>query len=138
MPASVRNISAHGMMLRMPAPPVAGTYVEVEAGAIAVAARIVWALGQSCGLRSRDRFDLSSLNAGRGRPTIQMAAIPARTHQTRPVHRDDAERSRQISSLIQYLTFAALAVAAAGSLAYEVHQVLRAPFAAVEQKLGGQ
>jgi len=137
MPASIRNVSGRGMMLRMPQPPRPGTYVEIEAGTSAVAARAVWTAGQSCGLHSRERFDLTSFGKTRGRPVLRTAPQP----QSRPVQRrltieQKADRSRQHSSLMQYLTFAAVGIAAATSLGWEVYHVLSAPMSAIHSKLG--
>ena len=137
MPASIRNVSTRGMMLRMPQPPRPGTYVEIETGASAIAARAVWTAGQSCGLHSRERFDLASVGKSRGKPTLKTALRPqARQVQRRLTMEEMASNNRLTSNFFQYLTFAAVGIAAASSLGWEVYHVLSAPMATIHHTLG--
>jgi len=137
MPASIRNVSGRGMMLRMPQPPRPGTYVEIEAGTSAVAARAIWTAGQSCGLHSRERFDLTSFGKTRGKPILKTAPqVQSRPVQRRLTAEERASNNRQVSSLMQYVTFAVVGLAAASSLGWEVYHVLSAPMSAIHSKLG--
>jgi hypothetical protein len=134
LPARVTNISSHGLLLMMQEPPQPGTYVEVYVDAAHVVARTIWATGQLCGLRSRETFDLSGVSSGG-------IAVASRDPAQRPVPRARSNvrqresDSRHLSSLIQYVTFAAIAATAASGLAWEMYQTLSAPMSAVHSAL---
>jgi hypothetical protein len=138
LPASIRNISSHGVMLCMPDPPKVGTFVEIQVGAVTLAARASWTVGQACGLQLRETLDLSAIKGERAgaagktapRPTAHFAAQPSRA-KTSHQH----EHSRWLASAMQYSTFVIIAVSAAGGLAWEVYQTISAPILAIEAAL---
>lgn len=135
--ATVRNVSERGLMLRTPNPPAPGTYVELQFGGMLVMARSVWTRGDTCGLKSQDRLNISAL---RGTPVPAGGPATARTPVAsqgarRASARELAERSQRMSSLFQYLTFAAIAVAVAGTLGVEVFHTLSAPMNVIESKM---
>lgn len=139
LPASVRNVSAHGMLLRLPNPPKTGAFVELEVGSATVTARAMWVAGQTCGLKSREQFDLSAFGGGRTAPTLALATPhQARVLRRAPSQLEREEHSRKLASLFQFLTLAIVATFAAVGLGMEVYQTLSAPMdkvhAALEQK----
>lgn len=138
LPASIRDISAKGVMMSMPDPPKAGTYVEVQVGSVTLVARTIWTKGQSFGLQLRETLDLSAIKGERGSAVIRTAPRPAaglaaQNIQTTLNYRH--EQSRWFASAIQYVTFVAIAVSAAGGLAWEVYQTISAPVVAIEAAL---
>lgn len=132
--ASVRNISSRGLMLRTATPPSPGTYVEIQINSGVVAARTVWAAEQSCGLRSQERLNVAALCGTRTGTAVEQSRPAAGV--ARPGTRlGTNDRSRHLSSLMQYLTLAAVGTGAAFSLGWEVYQVLSAPVNVIEAKL---
>lgn len=140
IPATVRNISAHGVALRLPQPPRPGTYVEIQVGPVSVAARTVWAGDQACGLHSREAFDLTALSAARAnnsavRISPSDGQQPARYRPSLSA-REQHERSQAMASLFQYAFFAAVVFAAAMGAGWEVYQTLSAPIQNIQSALG--
>ena len=140
VPASIRNISSKGLMLRTTVPPPTGTYVEIQLGSGAITARSMWTLDQFCGLRSQDRLDVMALRGSRGSKADASAAAvrSAPSPMRRPTGRnaqEQAELSKRLSALVQFVTVVAVGVGAAGSLGWEVYQILSAPMAAIEHRM---
>ena len=139
--ASIRNISSRGLMLRTQLPPPPGTYVEIQLGSGAIAARSVWTFDQACGLRSQDKLDVNALRGSRAgpvEPRMSAAAAEARSQIRRPVVRnaqEQAARSERLSSLMQFFTVVAVGVGAASSIAYEAYQILSVPVAQIEERM---
>ena len=50
----IRNLSANGAMLQVPAPPQRGTYVEVRRGTSVIVGRTIWSDAGRCGIRTQD------------------------------------------------------------------------------------
>lgn len=135
--ANVRNISSSGLMLRLQAPPDPGTYVEIRIGQVTVAARIVWAQGEHCGLLSGAQFDLAGLrgSCAANIGIVRKSPVLKVPHRRRTDFVAEAERNRWIGSLIQHVTFVAIALSAATGIAWEVWQTMSAPAAAINQAL---
>ncbi len=136
LPASIRNISRHGVELDIPNPPRAGTYVELQIGKATLAARMIWTASPACGLRLGEALDLSTLNASGGTIGIKSVTRPASARlQAQPVQRSHAEQhehSRRMASLIQYVTFVVIILSAATGLGWEVYQTLSSPVLALD------
>lgn len=129
--ASVRNISAHGLMLCSPQVPPIGAYVELRVGSDTITARTMWAKGQSYGVRARDIIDFHRLRqGGRGAQPVAPPSMPRSAVRAAGGGRT-VEQSRAISNAIQYLTAAAVAALVAWSVATEVYHTLSAPLATV-------
>jgi hypothetical protein len=135
VPASVRNISSRGMMLRITKPPPKGTYVDIEVAGRLVAGRVAWSNGQACGFQLQDRIEVASLRAGRAAVMAAEATGAISRGAPRPTADQIAEQSRRFSSLFQYGLFAAIGLATAGLLASEAYKILAAPLDAIEAKL---
>jgi hypothetical protein len=135
IPASVRNISSRGMMLRIKTPLPKGTYVDIELAGRLVTGRVAWSNDNSCGFQLQDRIEVASFRGVRAKA----AAAAQSSSEARPVARLSAEqiseRSRRASSLFQYLIFAAVGLSAASLLAVEAYKVLSAPLEVVKSKL---
>lgn len=136
-PASVRNISSRGMMLRAGAAPPPGTYVEIELANRVVAARAIWCDGQSCGFRTQDVLDVTSLRGARGggqaaTPAASTFKAPSRP---KPTPQEITERSRQMSAMFQFSTLVVVGLGTAIFVASEVYRVLSAPINAISDQL---
>lgn len=70
----IRNISAHGAMLQLAAPPRRGTYVELRRGTSVIVGRTIWNDGQHCGIQTQDRVPLESWLSAT--PAAAIDAIP--------------------------------------------------------------
>ena len=127
--ATVRNMSSGGLMIAASVPPPPGTYVEVQIAEQTIAARAMWTQQQFCGLRAQGKLDVARLC---GTPGPRAAATPDRRGTPRE---DRADRSRQFASLFQYCVALVFAVGAAGSLGWEVFNIISAPLTAIGHKL---
>jgi hypothetical protein len=134
VPASVRNISSRGMMLRIGKPPPKGAYVDIELAGRLVTGRVAWSNGQSCGFQLQDKIEVASLAGGRAAAQAAEAS-PSRRSVSRPAAQEAAERSRRQSALFQYVLFAGVGLCAAVLLATEAHKILSAPLDAIQSKL---
>ena len=61
--ATIRNLSAGGMMLQTPHPLRRSQFVEVARGRHRVVGRIVWSADSVCGLQAREQVDIAGLLA---------------------------------------------------------------------------
>jgi hypothetical protein len=137
--ASVGNVSSRGLMLRTASPPPAGTHVEIQLPIGTVVARSMWTNQQSCGLRSQNVLDVAALRGTRrGEAEVKAAAVAsdyAKLRRSGVGLRERAERSKRLSSLVQFVTVVAVSVCAAGSLGWEVYNILSAPAKAIEARI---
>lgn len=139
---SVRNVSQHGVMLCMAETPPPGTYVELLVGAETITARSVWATEPNCGLRARSAINFEGLRepvsrSGRTSSLVEFGTA-VRHKVSRPERRADAEKSRQTSYLLQYLTALVVAVLVAASIGWEVYRTLSAPLSSVSRAMAGE
>jgi hypothetical protein len=143
----IRNVSSRGLLLRTESPPEPGTYVEIRRLSQIIVGRSVWRHGQDFGIRTQDVVDVSAILtdaewSGTGSP------VPGVPHQVErrsdPQRRAGAdvawqfERSRQLSSAIQFLIVAAVGLAAAGFAAGMAYELLSQPLDAVQVHLAGR
>jgi hypothetical protein len=142
--ATTRNISSRGMMLSAPIVPPPGTYVEVQMLTSTLTARAVWSDGRCCGLQAREKLNVIAIAEARQRQGQAASLVsgdgarpPASAFRAPREAGFDASRSRQSSTILQFLTAIAVATTAAGSLGWEVYHALAAPLAAANAKLSG-
>ena len=143
----IRNISPHGLLIAAANPPPRGSYVEIRRGTQIIIARSIWAEGSLCGLRSQELLPVRQIIAEPGltrrRPvdTVQAATMIAADRQRYErticaaslAHR--RHRSRQLSSILQFVTFGVIALGVSGWGATFVYRLLGAPVATIERSL---
>ena len=135
--AIVHNVSKRGMMITTDLPVRRGDYLDIRRGAdVAIVGRVIWHAAGRIGLRTQDDVDLGSLSA---EPTRRKAAFGSDERRATPRvdTRHRVDRSRQISSAIQY-AFALMAVATAATFAVQlVGDIFSSPLATVRATLEG-
>ncbi len=139
---SVQNVSRSGLLFTTNAPPPRGTYVEVIVGNLTITARAIWNSGSSVGLKARNPIDFELLRERRGTKAGQQATGsfngPDRRAPRPPDRHRQEERSRELGNLMQYVTFALIAMAVAGGMGWEVYQTLSAPASKISLAMTGQ
>ena len=135
--ATVLNMSSRGVMIRTPAPIRVGVYLEIRRGTdLAIVGRVVWSSGAYAGVRAQDAIDVNAITC-----SGSTGAKPAGTADRRSTKRRtespaaQAERSRQIGTLVQYGAMVAAVVFAAMIAASFVNDVLASAFRQVSQAL---
>ncbi|MDO7844320.1 PilZ domain-containing protein [Sphingomonas immobilis] len=132
----VRNVSTHGLMVAANTLPPRGTYVEVLVGSLSITARAMWTGPDGCGLRSRNAIEFDRLRerrAPRGPATAEFTGPDRRA--PRPPVAQQAEDSRRIANIIQYLTALSVAVMVAGTVSWEVYKTMSAPLTTIENAM---
>lgn len=132
--ASIRNLSARGLMIDSNAAIDRGTYVEVRRGRHIVVGRAMWRKGRQVGIRAQDRIDLDGIvSHPEALPTTRTGGLPERRRQARPPV--TADGSAMLGSWLQRGAVGVMALAAAGVLAQSAHETLRQPFERVGHAL---
>jgi hypothetical protein len=138
----VQNVSRSGLMFSSETPPPRGSYVEVMVGNLTITARAVWNYDGAVGLKARNPIDFELLRERRGtKPAADASASfkgPDRRAARPPERHRQEERSRELGNLMQYVTFALIAVAVAGGMGWEVYQTLSAPASKISMAMAGQ
>ena len=143
MDICIRNLSSRGMLVQCQSPPARGCYVEIRRGSQVIIGRVVWRKEDGFGLRTQDRLDVEAIiNEPRlaGRPSVRASGTPSeRRTRSRSATAADAarrlDRSRWLSSLMQFGLLVLAGAAAAGILATEANRILGQPFATVAAAL---
>lgn len=143
MDACIRNVSSRGLLLESENPPAPGTYVDLRRGSQIVIGRVVWRKDRLFGVRAQDRIEIDALlNEPRlARPAAkpETTAKPERRSKSRAdTDRDVArqlERSRQLSSAIQFAFIAVAGISASSIIAAEAYKVLIQPIAKIDAAL---
>ncbi len=140
--ACIHNISSRGMMIASDDPLQAGEYVDIRRGRQVVIARVIWQRDRFAGIRTQDRISADVLvNEPRleGKPAAIEVGEDRRSARHRLVSEIDAarrmERSRSISSALQFGALCLFGLAAAATIAVQVGHMLSAPTARIEQAL---
>lgn len=125
-------------MVKCPAPPVRGDFVEIRRGSFCVVGQVKWSHGFRFGLRSQDKIDATSLieqrqekpgnverrSMARGATTTSSAMAPA-----------GKDASRQLGRLLEWSAIVAAAIGGAALLAVEMHGALAGPLAQAQEAL---
>jgi hypothetical protein len=141
--ACILNISERGLMIRAAsAPPRRGSCVELRRGARIIIGRVMWAEQDRVGLATQDVLDVESIIAVPDEDTARAgspSAIPA-SFDRRATGRPAAafDRSRHRSRAFDFACLTIFAVAGCVVAFGAVTQLLAAPMAAVEFRLGAQ
>ena len=132
----IRNISPRGLMAQAGSAPPRGTIIEITDTVVPIVGTVTWSSGGFFGVSLRGRLDLRAFLAGKAR-AVQATGqdvAPAPRQPARAAART-AEASRTIGSRMQYLFFAASAVAAACGLAQAAYAELANATSQVVQAL---
>lgn len=141
--ACIHNVSSRGMLVASDGDVKPGDYLDIRRGTLVIIGRVVWAKDRYFGVRTQDRISVDAL-VGEPRRTTRPPAgeQPERRGTTRyaseaqAAHR--AERSRQLSSVMQYGLLVCAAVVAAVAAGSHVYGLLDSSMASVGAALGGQ
>lgn len=133
--ACILNVSSRGLLLQAADPPGTGSYLEIRRGALVIVARVVWIKHHRFGVKSQDPLPVDAIVANVAAP---VAGEGVRVGERRQAARRDlpaAVRSRHQGRAIEFGFVIALAVAATGFAAGEVHAILSKPVEAVAAAL---
>lgn len=132
--ACIHNISSRGMMIACDDPLAPGEYLDLRRGRQVVIGRVVWRRERFAGIRTQDAISADALvNEPRleNRPAKSDAEGDRRNARERLVSEIDAarrmERSRSISSALQFGALGLFGITAAAAIAVQVGHVLAAP-----------
>lgn len=132
--ACIHNISSRGMMIAGDDTLKAGEYIDIRRGRQVVVGRVVWQRGRFSGIRTQDVISADALvNEPRqeGKPISPTCRDERRDARNRLVSEIDAarrmERSRSISSGLQFGALCIFGLAAAATIAVQVSTMLTAP-----------
>ena len=123
--ARILNISRRGLMVRSPAAPLHGTYVEVCRGTHRIVARVVWVSQDRFGLRTQDAIAVDAV-------VRDEAALPEPANDPRSLRRRSTlemreRRSRHWSRRFQFGVLGLFAIAAACLTFGAVREALSRP-----------
>jgi hypothetical protein len=133
----IHNMSAHGMLVAADAGSRPGTVIEIRRVHHIVIGRVVWQQGLYMGVRTQDVIDVDGIVSAKppaSKPASAAASVDRRTVSRTSVA-ERAERSRQLSRLLQFGALLVAIVAVAVIAATEVGGVLGRPFEAIEASL---
>lgn len=140
--ACIHNISSRGMMLACDDPLQPGEYVDLRRGRQVVIGRVVWRRDRFSGIRTQDVISAEALvNEPRleGRPAPGEAVEDRRSARDRLVGEIEAarrmERSRSISSALQFGALGLFGLTAAVTIAIQVGHVLAVPAQQIDAAL---
>jgi hypothetical protein len=139
----IRNVSSRGLLVQSAEPPPRGSYIEIFKARHTIVARVVWARNQQFGIHTRERLDVGALmgEAPPASPTTSPDA-PGRTESRAEPRRLTAEgvtqrleRSRRISTAVEFGAVVACGVVAAVIMVSTVYETLSRPFQNVSRSL---
>ncbi|HEY0958749.1 MAG TPA: PilZ domain-containing protein [Novosphingobium sp.] len=135
---TVCNVSSRGLMVKCPAPPARGTFVEIRRGSFCVVGQVKWSHGLRFGLRSQDKIDATSLieqrQEKRGNVERRSMASRATTAQSAmALARKDT--SRQLGRLLEWSAIVAATIGGAALLVTEMHSALAEPLTQAQDAL---
>lgn len=136
--ACILNLSSRGMLVRAPAAPSRGSYLEIRRGHHVIVARVVWADADRFGVQTQDPIPTASLVRDLEGPGPATAAAPAVVDR-RAVPRSSASRhevSRWRSRAMEFGTIAIVAGAGAMLVLGAVVEFFARPLAAAGSALG--
>jgi hypothetical protein len=136
----IRNISSRGMLLQASAPPPRGTYVEIICPFHTIVARVIWAKDRRFGVQTRLPMDVSAV-VGDTAPRAPKSPSPAITlaswAEQRPISdiQRRLDRSRRLSSVMEFAFFLVLSAAAAVFTANILYEFLAGTFQSITRHL---
>lgn len=141
---SVRDMSAHGLLVKPGAELRHRSYVELQRGNQIVIGQVVWSQDGKTGLRSQDRIDLNDMmcaskQKGNARPAVA-TTFGTRTPSIDEARRNAAERAergRAFARNFQFIAIGAAGMAGCAVIFMAVTNVLGKAFATTMAALGG-
>lgn len=140
--ACIHEVASRLIVISSKAALRVGSYVDVRRGTLIIIGRVTWARDGRFGIRTQDPVSASALVSEprlSQRPAASDGAErrgPAR--QRAPLSpAEQAERSRRISSTLQYVALTAAASGGAYLLASQLYLAISVPFARISAVLGG-
>ncbi len=144
--ASIHQVAPRLLVISSTGALEVGSYVDIRRGTLIIIGRVSWARGARFGIRTQDNVTAHALvneprlaqrpgagtgasnaverrGAGRARAPLSVAAR--------------AERSRRLSSALQFIALTAATGGGAYVLASQLHVALSEPFARISAALGG-
>jgi hypothetical protein len=132
----IRDVSAHGMMIRTSVPPKVGSYVEIIAGEVSAVGRVRWADENCFGIQTRDRIPVVRLVfKGAGKLVRDQAAPAAAQAAAAAQLVEQGESSRLLGRALDFGLVIAAVAAAAFILGAFAFGTLARPFATVSALL---
>ncbi|WBO23845.1 PilZ domain-containing protein [Sphingomonas abietis] len=143
MDVCIRNVSSRGLLVESESPPAPGTYVDLRRGSQIVIGRVVWRNDRLFGVRAQDRIEIDALikepRLARPAAKLETTANPERRSKSRADTDQNVarrlERSRQLSSAIQFALIAVAGISASAIIAAEVYNLLKHPIAEIDAAL---
>lgn len=142
MDGCVRNVSTRGMMITADTNLKVGSYVDIRRGTLAITGRVAWISGRRFGVRTQDSISVEVLVGEpvlKQRPSSDQPAGERRSltrDERGKIAADRADRSRRLSSSLQYACVALAAVCFAAFAALQVYHSLALPLDSVRSALG--
>ena len=134
---TVHNVSEAGMMLQGKRVPQRGTIIEIRIGEAAIVAEVRWAVGNRCGVRSRERIDVDALLNSCVLKAIERpspsSALSAKVRNLQP--EELAARNRLLGRLIDHCLLITLVVVGAIILGAMIYGFLSRPLQQVQSQL---
>lgn len=137
----IHNMSSRGLMAAADDAPAPGAYVDIRRGRHVIIGRTVWRKGRFFGVRTQDKLPIDAIvgePVRQDRPPAGNAQVERRGEtrlQTEARMARRLERSRQMSSVLQFGLLAVASIGGALLIGQQVYDVLARPLAAVEAKL---
>ena len=138
----IHNVSARGLMVSANRLPTAGAYVDIRRGTLVIIGRVAWAKGRRFGVRTQDIISAATLinepvlgGKPAARPSDERRAIGRANASISAAQR--ADRSRQLSSRLQFAVLTAAGLAVACFAAEEVYRNLAKSLGTITKALSG-
>lgn len=124
----IRDVSARGMLVQAGTPPPRGTFVELSGGGLPVVGQVVWAKDRRFGVQTRDTLYPANFVEDFGKPDAvhrgPSAATATRNGWRAKPKPGDHAGSQAMANFVQFAAAAAVFIAAAGGIAFVLHDTL--------------
>jgi hypothetical protein len=139
--ACVHEVAPKTIVISSKAAMNVGSYVDVRRGTLIIIGRVIWVRGDRIGIRTQDSVSAAMLV---NEPRLTERPVTATSERRGPA-RDrvalspamQAERSRRVSSALQFAALTAATGGGAYLLASQLYVALSVPFARISAALGG-
>lgn len=140
--ACIHDVALRSLVISSTVPLRVGGYVDIRRGTLVIVGRVQWQRGGRVGIRTQDPVSAAALVS---EPRLSQRPAAASEHDRRdPARRRaplslaaQAERSRRVSSALQFAALTAAASGGAYLLASQLYLALTVPFARISAVLGG-
>jgi hypothetical protein len=139
--ACILNLSTRGMMVRAPAAPDRGSYLEIRRGAHVIVARVIWSNADRFGVQTQDPIPAADIIRGTSdastTPDPGNVGLAERRASRRPAV-PTSEASRWRGMAMEFATFGFLGGIGALLILSAVTELFGGPLAALETALTGK